>query len=164
MHSRPPGTSALRTLRSAATGLAKNIVPKRENAMSNSPSRPSSGSHTSKRRLSMPASSASSRAVSTNRGDGVDPEHLAFRAHQAGEPLRGVAEPAADVHHPVAGLRRLRPQGHLAVPAQPFEQHVPELHEAIEQDTVPGLDRLVVGGGGVRLAHVRILSREGAPV
>jgi hypothetical protein len=32
--SRPPGRSAERTLRSAATGFAKNIVPMRENAMS----------------------------------------------------------------------------------------------------------------------------------
>ena len=31
---RPPGTSACRTLRSATTGLAKNIVPKREKAWS----------------------------------------------------------------------------------------------------------------------------------
>ena len=30
----PPGTSDSRTLRSAATGLMKNIVPMRENAMS----------------------------------------------------------------------------------------------------------------------------------
>ena len=32
MFSSPPGASASRTLRSAATGLAKNIVPMRENA------------------------------------------------------------------------------------------------------------------------------------
>jgi hypothetical protein len=32
MQRRPPGTSALRTLRRAVTGLAKNIVPKREKA------------------------------------------------------------------------------------------------------------------------------------
>ena len=32
MQRRPPGTSASRTLRSAGTGLAKNIVPIREKA------------------------------------------------------------------------------------------------------------------------------------
>jgi hypothetical protein len=32
VHSRPPGTSASRTFRIAATGLAKNIVPNRANA------------------------------------------------------------------------------------------------------------------------------------
>jgi hypothetical protein len=34
MTSRPPGTIASRTLRSAATGLVKNIVPMREKARS----------------------------------------------------------------------------------------------------------------------------------
>jgi hypothetical protein len=34
MTSFPPGTSDLRTFRMAATGLMKNIVPMRENAMS----------------------------------------------------------------------------------------------------------------------------------
>ena len=34
MSSPPPGASDLRTLRSAATGLAKNIVPMREKAQS----------------------------------------------------------------------------------------------------------------------------------
>ena len=37
---RPPGTSALRTLRIAATGFAKNIVPKREKARSKPSSPP----------------------------------------------------------------------------------------------------------------------------
>ena len=32
MFSSPPGANASRTLRSAATGFAKNIVPKRANA------------------------------------------------------------------------------------------------------------------------------------
>ena len=35
MFKRPPGVSAARTFRSAATGFAKNIVPIRENAYSN---------------------------------------------------------------------------------------------------------------------------------
>src|SRR4029450_6381685 len=37
--SRPPGFSALRTLRIAATGLLKNIIPKREKQKSNSGSK-----------------------------------------------------------------------------------------------------------------------------
>src|SRR5574340_655384 len=63
----PPGFSARRTLRIAATGLAKNIVPKREKAKSN----PGvngyvSTSATTKRTLSSPAAFASSRPFCKN--------------------------------------------------------------------------------------------------
>ena len=47
------------------------------------------------------------REVSMNRGRGVDAEHLPLGPHHAGDPLSGVAEAAADVHHAVTGVRRV---------------------------------------------------------
>ena len=74
MTSLPSGSRASRTLRRAATGLAKNIVPIRENASSKrSPKAAFSMSATSKRTLPMPACAASCFAVWMNRGAASTP-------------------------------------------------------------------------------------------
>ena len=101
--SRPPGTSARRTLRSAATGLAKNIVPKRENAMSKRlaerrrPARRRPRSARWRRRPPRPRA----RAASMNRG-----ARRRRPPRPPGRPARRcagrVAEAAADVEHALA--------------------------------------------------------------
>ena len=78
------------------------------------------------------------------RGDDVDPERLAARRRPAGELLGGVAEPAADVQHALAGPGRVQRSACVAVCASPADDDLAELHEAVEQRPVPRLDRLGV--------------------
>ena len=83
----PPGLSDLRTLRIAAPGISKNIVPKRANAWSYGPCRsPHCASPTKKRALSAPAWRASASAArtkfsaqSTPTASPVGPTRLAMR-------------------------------------------------------------------------------------
>ncbi len=106
MHSSPPGTSASRTLRSALTGLAKNIVPKREKTRSKPPPKPA-GLDVGD--LEADVSDASLLGLGAGRVDearrGVHAHHLALRTHHGGDLLGDVAEAAAHVEHPLAGLR-----------------------------------------------------------
>ena len=118
--SSPPGTSAACTLRSAATGLAKNIVPKRENARSKRAlerqplldvgDREARVAHLRLRRL------RHGRLDEARRG--VDADRLALGADERRDLLGRVAEPAADVEHPLARLRRVQPQRFVAVAAE----------------------------------------------
>ena len=104
--SRPPGTSAPRTLRSAATGFAKNIVPKREKAMSKPPS--SRRLHVGDREAHVRDAGALGilgARVNEARRD-VEAEHLAGGPDQRRDLLRGVPEPAADVEHAITGRGR----------------------------------------------------------
>ena len=135
-------------MRSAATGLAKNIVPIREKAMSKpSPSGSAWTSATRKRALATPPRSASARRGLDEARRGVDPDGLAVRPDEPGDALRRVAEPAADVEHALPGLRRHEAQRRLAVRAQARRQDVAEADEAVEERPVPGLDRLGVDPG-----------------
>ena len=76
---------------------------------------------------------------------GVHPHHLALWAHHGGDLLGHVAEAAAHVKNPFARLRRMQCERAVALGAIAGKDQVPELREAVEQDTVPGLDRLLVG-------------------
>src|SRR5947208_3505734 len=94
MHRRPPGRSALRMLRSAWTGLAKNIVPKRENARSNSSSNVvCSTSATSKRTFGAPYSALADDRLDEPAGDQrldrrADPAVHVRLAHDVRAPAR----------------------------------------------------------------------------
>ena len=53
-------------------------------------------------------------------------------ADPLGEPLRGVAEPAADVEHTIPRSRWVAADGLLTVIAEPSMIRFPELDEAVE--------------------------------
>jgi hypothetical protein len=102
-------------------------------------------SATSKRTLSAPARSASWRAALMNRGAASTPSTSpsgpttsAIRrdASPKPQPMSSTARPAS-----AGGAKRL-----LAVLPQPGKDQVTEPAEAIEQDPVPGFNRLLVGG------------------
>ena len=104
------GRARARTLRSAATGLAKNIVPKRENARSKR--------SLERHRLRVGddeahVGDAGLRRLARRRLDearrGVDADRLAVRADERRDLLRRVAEAAADVEDALARLRREEP-------------------------------------------------------
>ena len=140
-----PARARCATLRSAATGLAKNIVPNRRTPGRSAPPSPSlCTSATAKRTLATPASAASRRAVSMNRGASVDAHHLAVGTDHARDPLRRIAEAAADVEHPLSGPRRHEAQRLLAVGAQPSRHDRAKSREALVQRPVQA--RIVVGG------------------
>ena len=96
----PPGFSALRMLRSAAPGIMKNIVPKRENAKSYGPAQVV-GLHVGdeERRVG----DARVAGLLLGRLDevlgAVDADGLAPRPDAPGDEPRAVAEAAADVEH-----------------------------------------------------------------
>ena len=144
--SRPPGTSAPRTARIAATGLAKNIVPKREKARSN-PSSPDDAVldvRDEETRVLHPRLARLAHGVLDESRRRVHADGLALGAHELGEPLGGVAEPAADVQHALAGLRRVQAHRLLAVGSETGRDGLAKAHEALVERAVPGANRLLV--------------------
>ena len=135
-------------MRIAATGLAKNIVPKRAKAQSKRSSNLSTWtSATAKLTVRSPASSASSLCRLDEARRDVDAEHRAGLADHPGDPLARVAEAATDVQHPLAGLAAGGRERRLAVRAEATGDDLPELDEAVEEDAVPGFERLLVVSG-----------------
>ena len=80
------------------------------------------------------------------RGD-VDAECAALRADQLGEPLRRVAEAAAEVDHALAGPRRMGRHRRLPVGAEAADHEVAVLDEGIEERAAPGVGGLLVRWG-----------------
>jgi hypothetical protein len=78
---------------------------------------------------------------------GIDADGFAARSDEPSDGLGGVAEAAADVEDPLAGLWRVPPQGLRAVGAEAGGDDVAELDEAVVEGAVPGGDRLGVGVG-----------------
>jgi len=67
----------------------------------------------------------------------VEPEHPARRPDPPGEQDRGVAEAAADVDRPVAGVHREAGKDQRAVVAQAIDEDVLPAHELGHHDLVP---------------------------
>src|SRR4051794_39884296 len=76
---------------------------------------------------------------------GVHADRLTLCAHQPGDPLRRVAEPAADVDDALAPLRRVQRQPRLAVRAETGGDDLAKLHKTVIERPIPRLDRLIVG-------------------
>ena len=141
----PPGTSAVPMLRMPATGSAKNIVPKRAKARSNS------GSKSRDLRIGHVephVRDAGGRGVGPGdleeRHRGVGADRRSARGHEPRELQRRLAEAAADVEHPHAG-REARPLERAAAVGIPRrDEDVAEALERDREDLVPALDGLGV--------------------
>src|SRR3954462_8715763 len=104
-----------------------------------------------KRAFSTPASAASCSAAATKRGapstPPAAPQGPAGRAHELRDPLRRVAEAAADVEHALPRTRREQAQRGFAVLAEARYEDLAELDEAVEERAVPGDGGLFVDTG-----------------
>ena len=78
------------------------------------------------------------------RGEASTPTASPSGPTSAGELAGRVAEAAADVDRPLPRLGRVELERAVAVRAEAGDERLAELDEAVEEDSVPGLDRLVV--------------------
>ena len=143
----PPGTSARRTFLRAATGLAKNIVPNRENATSKSSSPEQGLLHVGheKARVDDTRLAGLADGILDEARRSIDADGLAVWADESRDPLGGIAKTTAYVQNPLPGRERVQAQRLLAVGAQPGGDCLAEPNEAVVERSVPRTDRLIIG-------------------